>query len=49
MDLARTEMMNRTQDKDMKEKVQKALDEAKEDFSTMRGVKTAPEAKVQGE
>lgn len=49
IDLARTEMMNRTQDKDMKEKVQKALDEAKEDFSTMRGVKTAPEAKVQGE
>jgi hypothetical protein len=38
IDLARTEMMNRTQDKDMKEKVKKALDEAKEDFNKMRGV-----------
>jgi hypothetical protein len=47
IDLARTEMMNRTQDKDMKEKVKKALDEAKEEFSTMRGVKTAPEAEAE--
>lgn len=39
IDLARTEMMNRTQDVNMKEKVKKALDEAKEEFNTMRGLK----------
>jgi uncharacterized lipoprotein YehR (DUF1307 family) len=44
IDLARTEMMNRTQDTDMKEKVKKALDEAKEEFNTMRGVKPAQTA-----
>ncbi len=47
IDLARTEMMNRTQNTDMKEKVKKALDEAKEEFNTMRGIKpaiTAPES-----
>lgn len=52
IDLARTEMMNRTQDTDMKAKVKKALDEAKEEFNTMRGVKPAakaPETESAGE
>lgn len=41
IDLARSEMLNRTQDTNMKENVKKALDDAKEEFNTMRGVKTA--------
>lgn len=47
IDLARVEMMNRTQDKSMKDKVSKALEEAKEDFREMRGIKVSTEEKTQ--
>jgi hypothetical protein len=39
IDLARSEMLNRTSDKEMKEKVKEALKDAETEFDTMRGVK----------
>lgn len=47
IDLARVEMMNRTQDKSMKDKVSKALEEAKEEFQQMRGIKVNTEEKTE--